>query len=73
MPDENLFVAARRASGLSQLKAANICGVSAATYVSREKTPGDFRLDELVTLYKNLGENSREILLSAVSSLFLSE
>lgn len=72
MADENLFAAARRASKLSQANAASICGISSATYGSREKTPGDFRLCELVTLYQHLGESSREILVNAVTSLFLS-
>lgn len=69
--EENLFAAARKASGMSQATAASICDISAASFGAREKSPGEFRLKELMALHKKLGASSREILKSAIDSLFL--
>ena len=69
-PDD--FAAARRASNLSLDEAAEMCGMAARqTYASRESRPGDFKLSELTSLYRNLNGPGRKILREAVTSLFL--
>ena len=73
MIKDDLFVAARTGAGMTQAKAASICGLSLEAYRSREKRPGEFRLKELSSLAGNMGENSRKILSDAVLSLFLPE
>lgn len=71
MAEDNLFAAARTGSGLTQAKAASICGISVGAYRTREKRPGEFRVKELKLLAEGMGENSRKILADAVLSLFL--
>lgn len=71
MVKDDLFAAARVGAGMTQAKAASICGLSLEAYRSREKRPGDFRLRELSCLADCMGENSRKILLDAVCSIFL--
>lgn len=71
MAEENMFAAARTGAGLTQAKAAYICGISIEAYRSREKRPDEFRIRELSALAKNMGESSRKILADAVLSLFL--
>ena len=73
MIKDDLFAAARAGAGMSQSKAASVCGLSLEAYRSREKRPGEFRLKELSCLAENLGDNSRKILLDAVFSIFLQE
>ena len=66
------FAAARRASNLSLEDAAKLCGIAARqTYASRESRPGDFKLSELTSLYRNLNGPGKKILREAVTSLFL--
>lgn len=69
--DSESFEAARRASGISQEKAASICGISRPTYSLRESNPGEYRLSDLVGLYEQMNEPGRKLLRDAVGSLFL--
>lgn len=62
----SLFAAARRASGLSVEQACRICGVSRPTYNSRERDPSQYRLCELASLYAELDETGRELLMRGV-------
>ena len=62
----SLFGAARRASGLTADRAADVCGVSRPTYNSRESDPGQFRLCELARLYSSLDGTGRELLMRGV-------
>lgn len=71
MIKDDLFAAARAGAGLTQAKAASICGLSLEAYRSREKRPGDFRLKELNSLAESMGDSSRKILSDAVFSIFL--
>ena len=73
MSKDYLFVAARTGAGLTQAKAASICGLSLEAYRSREKRPGDFRLKELSNLAESMGDGPRKILSDAVLSIFLPE
>lgn len=73
MVKDDLFAASRAGAGMTQAKAASICGLSLEAYRSREKKPGDFRLKELSSLAESMGENSRKILSDAVLSIFLPE
>lgn len=67
---ENLFVAARKASGVTQHQAAEVSDVSVGTYAQRERRPQDFRLGELAALYDVYGDGAKTILLDAVRSFF---
>lgn len=68
---DNLFVAARKASGINQAKAASICGLATGTYSDRERDPMQFRLAELHGLYESYGSGARMVLKSAIDSIFL--
>lgn len=63
---EDLFAAARRASGFTCEDAARICGVSRVTYSQRELNPKDFRLSELRSLYAALSDASKPLLSDAI-------
>lgn len=67
----SLFAAARAAQGVNQITAAKTADLSEASYVGREKTPGQFRLIELKRLFKSYGPNSQRILLEAIKAFFL--
>lgn len=67
-----LIAAARRASGLTAEKAAEICKITRPTYISRESHIDDFRLVELVNLYKNLNEPGKKLIRDAMIDLFFS-
>ncbi len=73
MTEDNLFAAARTGAGLTQAKAASICGISTDAYRTREKRPGEFRIKELKLLADGMGESSRKVLTDAVLSIFLSK
>lgn len=73
MAVDNLFAAARTGAGLTQAKAASICGISTEAYRTREKRPGDFRLKELKLLSDGMGDSSKKVLSDAVQSIFLSK
>lgn len=62
----SLFAAARRASGVTIDRAAEVCGVSRPTVVSRERDPGQYRLCELAALYAELDATGRELLMRGV-------
>lgn len=62
----SLFAAARRASGVTIDRAAEACGVSRPTVVSRERDPGQYRLCELASLYAELDATGRELLMRGV-------
>ena len=62
----SLFAAARRASGVTIDRAAEACGVSRPTVVSRERDPGQYRLCELRALYAELDDTGRELLMRGV-------
>ena len=68
--DQEKFAAARRASGLTVDRAAQVCEVSRPTYTSRERYPLDFRLSELARLYEALDDTGKRLLLEAVNSTF---
>lgn len=70
MAEDNLIAAARTGSGLTQAKAASICGISTDAYRTREKRPGEFRVKELRLLAASMNEGSRKILKDAVLSNF---
>ena len=69
----SLFAAARRASGLTVDDACRACGVSRPTYNSREKDPGQYRLCELASLYAELDETGRELLMRGVVGVVTGE
>ena len=71
MINDNMFEAARRGAGLTQAKAASICGLSVDAYRTREKRAGEFRLKELKALSENMGESSQKVLSDAVLEFFL--
>ena len=66
------FVAARRASFMTQDDAAAICGIKARqTYALREDNPRDMTLGNLVDIYESMNESGRKLLRDAVAALFL--
>ena len=65
----SLFVAARRASGVTIDRAAEACGVSRPTIVSREKDPSQYRLCELRALYAELDATGRELLMRGIAGM----
>lgn len=65
---EEMFAAARRASGLTASRAAMVCGLSRPTFAAREAQPGGFRLDELRAMAAEMDDTGRELLLRAVSA-----
>lgn len=70
---DNLFVAARKAAGQTQKQAAQTCHIGVTSFVSREKDPLDFRLGELLDLFKSYGAGARMVLKSAIDDVFLQE
>lgn len=71
MDNSNKFRAARRASGMTIEKAAKLANLSVPSYVSREKSPMDFRLCELEGVYSGLSEVAKPIFFSGVTEIFL--
>lgn len=71
MAESSMVAAARTGAGMTQSKAASICGISVDSYRTREKNPGDFRLKELKLLADSMEEQPRKILSEAVLSIFL--
>lgn len=69
--DSEKVSAARRASGITVEKAATICGISKPSYISREKNPSTFRIEELENLYSSMTETAKPILRDAVVDIFL--
>ena len=69
----SLFAAARRASGVTIDRAAEVCGVSRPTVVSRERDPSQYRLGELASLYVELDETGRELLMRGVVGMVSGE
>lgn len=66
------FVAARRASLMTQEAAATVCGMRARqTYALREESPRDLTLGNLVDLYESMSESGKRLLRDAVAALFL--
>lgn len=63
---EDKFGAARRASGMTCEGAGNICGITRVTYQQRETAPGDFRLAELQSLYREMTQTAKPILFDAI-------
>lgn len=62
----DLFAAARRASGISCEDAGKTCGISRVTYSQHESSPKDFRLSELRDMYQTLSDTAKPIWLSAI-------
>lgn len=62
----DLFAAARRASGISCEDAGKTCGISRVTYSQHESSPKDFRLSELRDMYQMLSDTAKPIWLSAI-------
>lgn len=66
------FVAARRASFMTQDDAAATCGIKARqTFALREENPRDMTLGNLVDIYASMNESGRKLLRDAVAALFL--
>ena len=65
------FVAARKASGMSLECASEKAKLSKQCYINREKHPEQFRLCELVGVYEELSDTAKPILRSAVEDIFL--
>lgn len=63
---EEKFGAARRASSMTCEDAGSACGMSRITYAQRELNPAEFRLSELKSLYRNLSDTAKPILVDAV-------
>lgn len=68
-----MFTGARAVAGLSVEDAAKRCGISFDSYRTREATPGEFRLKELIALHESISPDAQKILMLAIDSLFLSE
>lgn len=68
--EENLFVGARKISGMNQQQAATVCGLGLTALYQREQAPGEFRLRELKNLVDVYGEGARATLYRAID-LFL--
>lgn len=69
--NSNKFKAARKASDMSLDKAAELAKLSKPSYMSREKTPMNFRLSELEGVYKGLSDTAKPIFVSAINDIFL--
>ena len=70
--DSEPFVAARKASFMSQDEAAQICGMKARqTFALREDSPRDMTLGNIVDIYAGMNESGKKLLRDAVASLFL--
>lgn len=66
------FVAARRASLMTQEAAAAACGMKARqTYALREESPRDMTLGNLVDIYESMSDSGKRLLRDAVADLFL--
>lgn len=66
------FIAARKASFMTQDEAAMICGVKARqTFALREDSPRDLTLGNLADLYEGMNEHGRKLLRDAVVTLFM--
>lgn len=61
-----LFAAARRASGISCEDAGKTCDISRVTYSQREASPKDFRLSELRSMYQALSDTAKPIWMDAI-------
>ena len=61
-----LFAAARRASGISCEDAGRTCGINRVTYSQREASPKDFRLSELRSIYQALFDTAKPIWMDAI-------
>lgn len=68
------FVAARRASFMTQDAAAETCGIKARqTFALREDNPRDMTLGNLVDIYAAMNDSGKRLLRDAITSLFLPE
>lgn len=65
------FIAARRASGMSIDNAAALADMSKQCYIGREKHPEQFRLCEILEIYKGMTDTAKPILRDAVQEIFL--
>lgn len=66
------FVAARRASFMTQDAAAEVCGIKARqTFALREDNPRDMTLGNLVDIYEAMNDPGKRLLRDAITSLFL--
>lgn len=69
----DLFAAARRASGISCEDAGKTCGISRVTYSQHENSPKDYRLSELRDMYHALSDTAKPIWLSAIDFFICGE
>ena len=66
------FVAARRASFMTQAEAAELCGMAARqTFALREENPRDMTLGNLADIYAGMNEHGKKLLRDAVTALFM--
>ena len=66
------FVAARRASFMTQDAAAEVCGIKARqTFALREDNPRDMTLGNLVDIYEAMNESGKKLMRDAITSLFM--
>ena len=63
--------AARVVSGLTQEQAADVLGVSPPTYISREKSPKAFTIDELEDLFVKFDDEGKRLVQNFVRDIFL--
>lgn len=61
---------ARRVSGMTQTDAAAVIGISAATYNRFEAEFGEFRVGQVITLAKAMGDEGRDLVRRALVSFF---
>lgn len=69
--NQDKFIAARKASGMTLDKASELAGISKPTYVGREKHPEQFRLCELSSVYNELTPTAKPIMHDAIMDIFL--
>lgn len=67
---DDLFAAARRASGISCETAGKTCGISRVTYSQHESSPKNHRLSELQDMHNALSDTAKPIWSSAIDFLF---
>lgn len=69
--DSEPFVAARKASFLSQDEAAAICGMKARqTFALREDSPRDLTLGNIADVYAAMNAPGKRLLRDAVAAIF---
>ena len=63
--------AGRVSSGLTQVQAAEIIGVSQPTYAAREQLPKAFTIDELEDLFEAFDVDGKRLIQKFIDNIFL--